>query len=167
MSDEAILVEEAPRLGVPRGPARNRFSERIRVVAPLPIEGKGAKQSFKDECDINKIMAKFVKTGMITHVNRFEGSYGEVPSQTYHEAMEVVREANEMFMEVPAAIRQKFGNSPAAFLDFVNDPNNVDEMRKLGMVKPIPEKIVSPIEALGDRIAELVSAAKPAAQLPT
>lgn len=139
---------------------RNRYSPRIRVLVPPPEEGKGAKQSFRDECDINLIMKKFQKTGVITHVNKHEPAYGEVPAQTYHEAMEIVRHANEMFMEVPAAIRKKFGNSPEAFLEFVSDEKNVDEMRKLGIVKPEMPKIKDPLELLGDRIEAAVAAGK-------
>jgi len=131
---------------------RNRFSPRVEVLAPAREDGKGAKQSFKNECDINLIMAKFAKTGVITHVNRHEGTYGEVPSQTYHEAMEIVRNANEMFSEVPAAVRKKFGNSPEAFLEFVSNPENVEEMRKLGIAKPAYVPPPDPMAVLGDRI---------------
>lgn len=137
---------------------RNRFSPRVQVLARPPEEGRGAKQSFKDECDINLIMRRFIKTGVITHVNNFSPQYGEVPSQTYHEAMEIVRHANEMFSEVPAAVRKKFGNSAEAFLEFVSDEKNVDELRKLGMVKPIVEKPKDPLEVLGDRIEAAVAA---------
>ena len=35
------------------------------------------KQSFKDECDINKIMAKFQKTGAIEHYAKHAPSYGD------------------------------------------------------------------------------------------
>jgi len=131
---------------------RNRFSRRIQVLAPPPEEGKGAKQQFKDECDINLIMLKFQRTGMITHVNRHEPSYGDVPSQSYHEAMEIVRQANEMFAEVPASIRKKFGNDPAAFMEFVSEEKNVEELRKLGLAKPKVDRPRDPIEVLGDRI---------------
>lgn len=155
MSDDVVVdAVDVSRLFV-----RSRYSPRVRVTAPPPSgKGKGAKQSFKDECNINLIMRKFIKTGLITHVNTHSPMYGEVPSQTYHEAMEIVRSANEMFAEVPAAIRKKFGNSPEAFLDFVNDPKNVDELRKLGMVKPVPEKIPDPLDKLGDRIEAAVAA---------
>lgn len=131
---------------------RNRFAKRVRVVAPPPEEGKGAKQHFKDECDINNIMRRFIKTGVLTHVNKHSPAYGDVPSQTYHEAMEVVRHATELFMEVPAMIRKKFGNDPAAFMAFVSDEKNVEEMRKMGLAKPVVERPKDGLDRLGDRI---------------
>ena len=35
------------------------------------------KQSFKDECDINKIMAKFQKTGALNHYAKHAPQYGD------------------------------------------------------------------------------------------
>lgn len=117
-----------------------------------------AKQSMAAECDINNIMKKFQRTGMITHVARSEPSYGFATAMDYHSAMELVRKADEMFSSVPASIRKKFGNDAAAFLEFVTNPENVEEMRKLGVAKPevVPRK--DPLEVLGDRIVEAVSA---------
>ena len=34
------------------------------------------KQSFQKECDINAIMAKYQKTGAITHFNKHQQQYG-------------------------------------------------------------------------------------------
>jgi len=98
-------------------------------------------QSFKDECDINRIMLKWQKTGMVEHANHFQGSYGDftnVPTD-YQEAMNQVINTQEMFSSLPSSIRKRFGNDPAAFLDFVEDPDNRDEMARMGLLKPQPK----------------------------
>lgn len=101
-------------------------------------------QSMKKECDINGIMARFEKTGILEHRNRFEGSYGDF-TQTpndYHESMNAVIAANDMFMTLPAKIRKRFQNDPGAYLDFVTDPDNIDEMVKLGLATKRPQEAV-------------------------
>jgi phage internal scaffolding protein len=44
-----------------------------------------------------------------------------------------------MFNDLPSSIRSRFGNDPAAFLDFVNDEGNADEMIKLGLIEKTGE----------------------------
>ena len=78
-----------------------------------------AKQAFKEECDINTIMKKYEKTGLIAHVNAHGGDYGDYLSVTdYHTAMTQITEAQEAFMSLPAKLRERFGNNPANFLAF-------------------------------------------------
>lgn len=113
---------------------RNRFS---RVSVRVPIEGVSrTKQSMAAECDINNIMKKYVKTGTISHFNRFGSRYGDFPAVTFHEAMNVVRAGEEMFEALPAEVRRKFDNNAESFLEFVQDPENLPEMRELGLAKP-------------------------------
>ncbi len=98
------------------------------------------KQSFSEESNINLIMAKYEKTGMLDHFNQHEGQYGNfIAAPDYHTSMNLIREAGEMFMEIPATIRAKFGNDPAQFLAFVQDPDNEDKMVEMGlaMAKPL------------------------------
>ena len=113
---------------------RNKFSKRIQVgVECGPSQ---TKQSFKDECDINNILGKYRKTGVIEHLNKHGAEYGFASGDTFQDAMNIVSRANSMFEELPAHIRSKFNNEPAAFLDFVQDEGNIEEMRELGLAKP-------------------------------
>lgn len=94
-----------------------------------------AHQSFKDECDINVLMRRYEKTGMINHVNKHQGEYGDfINAPDYHSAMNQIIEARESFMTIPARIRARFGNDPAEFLAFVQDPANEAEMREMGLL---------------------------------
>lgn len=119
--------------------ARNAFSERIRN-GTVNDEPDMAKQSMKDECNINNIVARFQRTGVVDHLNKHGPNYGFADSITLHESMEIVRKAQEMFDDLPSEIRKRFVNDPAAFLDFVQNPENQDEAVRLGLaVKPEAE----------------------------
>jgi len=60
----------------------------------------------------------------------------DIPAIDYHEALNIVADAESMFEELPSTIRAQFENDPHKFLEFVQDPNNLDEMRELGLAKP-------------------------------
>ena len=92
-------------------------------------------QSMKDECDMNRIMLKWQKTGVIDHAKTFEGQYADFTHVTgdYQEHMNAVIQANEMFGTLPSTVRKRFNNDPGEFLEFVGDPSNAEEMVSLGL----------------------------------
>lgn len=101
-------------------------------------------QHHKNECDINKIMARSLKSGMLP--TRGEaGFYGDFTDvEDYQTAVNRVIEAENAFMSLPSSIRKRFGNNPAELLDFMSDENNLDEAVKLGII-PVIEKEIEPV----------------------
>lgn len=104
------------------------------------------KQSFADEVDINKIIARFDKTGMISHLNDREPFYGDVSEfRDYQDSLNMVMRADELFMGMSADVRSRFSNDPVQMISFLDDPKNYDEAVKLGMitprVEPEPQKV--------------------------
>ena len=121
---------------------------RVQIMFP---EETMTKQSFREECDINNIMAKFQVTGMATHINEHQPQYGFATSHQFFESMQIVAKANTMFEELPSSIRAKFRNDPAQFLDFVQDPNNAEELREMGLAKRTePQKPKTPPSLEGE-----------------
>lgn len=114
---------------------RTNFRPHKRVRISFASEGR-TRQSCLEECDINLIMAKFQKTGAISHFSKHEARYGFAEGVEFHEAMNIVREGDSMFAELPSLLRARFEN-PAAFLDFVQDEANAEEMVKLGLRDPV------------------------------
>ena len=49
----------------------------------------------------------------------------------YHESMNILIKADEMFSELPSSVRLKFNNDPASFLTFVNNPNNLPALAEI------------------------------------
>lgn len=94
------------------------------------------KQSFAEEVDINTIVKRFGLTGQLpvdvrTPLNDdFEGVFD------FKSAMDAVVQAQESFDAMPAETRARFHNDPAEFVDFCSNPDNLDEMRKLGLAIP-------------------------------
>jgi len=129
-----LHVADRPRA---TGPVvfRTAYGPKARVAVVFP-EGTGrTRQSFKAECDINNIMAKFMKTGVLEFTNRNEPRYADVTGIQYQAAMELVASARSMFEELPSALRARFENEPSKFLDFVQDEANAEELVKLGLAK--------------------------------
>lgn len=93
-------------------------------------------QSSKDECDVNKIIARH-KQGIInTHVNTKAGVYADLSSApSYQEALQTIINANNAFDTLPASTRKRFGNDPQEFLQFMSDPSNKEEAKKLGLLE--------------------------------
>lgn len=106
------------------------------------------KQAEADACDINKIMARYEKTHMIDHFNKYQGDYADLGTSTsYHESLNAVLAAQAAFDTLPAEIRARFDNEPAKFLDFVDDPKNEDAMREMGLLEALPDpELVASIE---------------------
>lgn len=90
----------------------------------------------KEACDINNIIANYQKSGQVQHLNKRQGGYGDVSAATsYQEALELVERAEEEFSRLPAKLRFKLDNDPYKFLEYVNNPENYDEMVELGLAE--------------------------------
>lgn len=109
----------------------------------VPFECKGpsrTKQSFKDECNINNIMIRYEKTGIMEHIKKTGGSYEDytdLPTD-YHTACNQVIAAQDMFQSIPARIRASFDNDPGEFLAFVSNSENMDQMVEMGLAQRRP-----------------------------
>lgn len=109
--------------------------------------GKGmTKQSHSRECDINYIMAKFLKTGLIEHRNTHAENYGFATSDDYHTSLNIIHLAQEMFDDLPSQARTKFNNNPAEFLDYVQNPDNEDSLYDLGLTNNPVYKEPEPLD---------------------
>lgn len=137
------------------------YGPKTKCPMAFPSVGK-TKQSFKDECDINVIMSRYMKTGVIDFVNKHQGRYGDVTGLDYQSAMQTISFAQSLFHELPSSVRTRFENDPAQFMDFVHDPSNEAEMHSLGLMKsdyvPLSERQATPIVATPQ--------ASPASQTP-
>lgn len=94
-------------------------------------------QSMAEECDVNRILERYQRTGVMDHINRFEGSYGDfldAPTD-YQTAINQVMAADDAFATLPSAVRRRFSNSVSDFLLFCSDDRNRDEMQSLGLLR--------------------------------
>lgn len=101
-------------------------------------------QQFAEEADINVIVDRFMRTGVMPDSVRvpsyadFEGIFD------FQTAQNAIRAASENFFAMPAGVRARFQNSPQVFLEFFADPANTDEAIKLGLAVPRPGQQSAP-----------------------
>lgn len=106
-------------------------------VQQAPGGPSRAKQSFQSDTDINNIMKKYEKTGLIDHIQNAQGKYGNfIIGGDYHDHLNSVMEAKASFNLLTASIRTKFDNDPAKFLQFAQNPENKDELISMGLLEP-------------------------------
>lgn len=109
-------------------------------------EPSRTRQEFADECDINVLMRRYEATGVISHVQTVEGKYMDLSNvPDLASAIDVVREANEQFMRLPARARARFDNDPVKFVEYAANPDNIEQMCEWGLaervVDPPPAKV--------------------------
>lgn len=111
---------------------------RRRVAIDFPPDEGLTRQEFKAECNINNIMAKYQKTGIIDHIMKYSPTYGEYSPIDFQEAMDTIKQGESLFAELPSKARKYFNNDPAEFMEFVNDPENIEKLVELGLAfKPV------------------------------
>jgi phage internal scaffolding protein len=145
----------APRPGA-QTTFKSAYSPRERLLTVNEAPSL-TKQNHRLECDINHIVAKYVKTGVLEHQKEKQGQYVDVSSGAdYQTSMNIVATAQSLFADLPSQIRTQFENDPAQFLDFVQNPENEQEMVELGLAKsrekiePAAPKPVDTAESLED-----------------
>jgi len=96
-------------------------------------------QHLTKECDINEIIKKFEKTGLVTHVSNKQPLFGDFSGiSDYHTAFNAVKEAEASFYQIPASIRERFQNDPAKLIEFLGNEENRAEAVSMGLI-PEPE----------------------------
>lgn len=95
-------------------------------------------QHHKQSCDINTIVAKYLKTGLLDHVKRYEGTYGDVTGADFKSAQDLIAQQKSTFNDLPAAVRAKFDNDPTQYLDMVMTDEGINELKNI-LNPPIAE----------------------------
>lgn len=100
-------------------------------------------QQFKEESDINSIVNRFLKTGVLPTPTTFPQYVDFEGVFDYQSAMNLVRSADESFMRMDAKVRARFNNSPQEFLEFFANPANSEEAIRLGLAVPQPSTVTN------------------------
>lgn len=102
-------------------------------------------QHFLEDCNINKIMEKYRRTGILP-VNQTRAIFGDFSEGfDFMDAQRQIAAAKEAFAQLPAKLRKRFENDPAQLLAFLEDPENRAEAEALGLVeKKEPEPAPAP-----------------------
>lgn len=92
--------------------------KRLRQTAPAT--GKTVtEQHHAKTCNINYIIGKYQKTGLVEHTNRYKATYGDVSAADFEKAMAIVCEQETIFEELPSSIRKHYDNDVVNYLEAV------------------------------------------------
>lgn len=135
---------------------RDKVSRETALVTPTE-EGR-TQQQFKEETDINTIVERFGLTGHLPENPRMplSGDFTETVND-YKSAMNMVRQAEEAFMEFPAQLRAEFNNDPQKMMDFLGNEKNREKALELGLLAKPPEKTRNMVDAVDELKAHFVS----------
>lgn len=106
---------------------------------PSPVRDIGGKsltrQEFRDECDINTIVAR-AGAGLVSlsvPAAPLFTDVSDIPCD-YQECLDRLYAADEMFSSLPSRVRERFNNSARDLFDFLGDAANREEAVKLGLI---------------------------------
>lgn len=108
-------------------------------------------QAHKDQTDINKIIDRFDKEGLIKGVQKFEGKFGDFTGIDFKTMQDQVAGAKSQFEALPSEIRARFENQPYKLLEFMDDPNNREEAIELGLIR---KEWTEETDGLGEHVPE-------------
>nr|QJB21077.1 MAG: internal scaffolding protein [Microvirus sp.] len=105
-------------------------------------------EHFAESCDINKIMGDYTYTGIMPE--KPGAIYGDFSNPLeYRDVLHKLQAVQENFLSMPPEVRARFGNDPAQFIDFCENPANLPELQRLGFTS----------EKYNQRTAQAASAA--------
>ena len=122
------------------------------------------KQSFKDQCDINRVLDRARTGAGLSHLANYGGMYGDFSSwdeRTYEDMQAQLANAVTIFNDLPAELRSvEFQNNPGKFFAFVNDPANADRLEELFPVLSQPgRQFPDVLGTIANTVTEAVAAA--------
>lgn len=106
-------------------------------------------QHHKKACDINSIMAKYTKTGLLDHVSKYEPQYGDATGADFKAAQDLVARQKSIFMELPAEVRAEFKNDPSNYLELITTEGGPQQLAEMLNPQPEPqpkEEVEKPVE---------------------
>lgn len=118
-------------------------------------------QSHTRACDINTIMARYQKTGIIDHVSKYADQYGDISAYDFAHAQNLVAQVKSQFEELPAYVRAEFENDPQNYLALMETNEGLSKLRSI--IHPADqydkEGNVSPeaAQAVSEDISKIVS----------
>lgn len=109
-------------------------------------KGGQTQQQFKEETDINTIVERFGISGETPPAMNFPSEQDFTETFDFQTSMNVIVQARESFMTLPAKTRARFQNDPQQFMEFMHDSENIPEMVKMGLAKIRETKTEEPFD---------------------
>ena len=109
--------------------------QRVRRPYPRRITRSGGEsmteQAHARSCDINTIMSRYEKTGVLEHIKDYEPQFGDVSDLDFKRAMDTVAQVKSEFQDLPAWVRDHYNQDEGKYLEAVSTEDGVAELRAL------------------------------------
>lgn len=123
----------------PEAQPRNFHIPHARVTKKFTKPSR-TKQEFKEDCDINVIINRFTRTGVIPVGNAAPRYLDCRAIPDFQTMQHIMHEAQAAFMRLPANVRKEFDHDPRAFVEFAQNPDNIDKLREWKLAPAKPEE---------------------------
>ncbi|AXL14451.1 internal scaffolding protein [Microviridae sp.] len=121
------LIKSAAKRRHPRNPVELlEYDEKTEKMVPAKSM---TDQSFKKETDINLIIKKQINVPTPENVIFADTTI----MSDFQQQSDMIANVHEQFDRLPADLRYKFQNDPANLLEYMGNPENIDESIKLGL----------------------------------
>lgn len=109
---------------------RTAYGERIKtaVVSFKNDEGKTIQEQAA-ATDINYILERYNRTGLISHVNKHEAQYGEFKEFDFQRNQNMIAQLTQTFEELPANVRRDFDDKVENFAEYIASQENIEDMK--------------------------------------
>lgn len=129
---------------------KTAYSPTVRVASVGMVFEKPSrtKQSFAEDCDLNRIMERYALPEAFAYAqavkNGSQPIYDDFTTVSdYQEAMNTVLAAQEQFESMPSNVRAYFDNDPVKMLQFVQEPEkNYEKGVELGLFNRKDDKVI-------------------------
>lgn len=147
LNDESDEARTAPFIRSAYNYSTDVASVYSGLVCPEPTL---TQQHQAKETDINYIVQQFGVTGQLPQSLNMP-TYADFDAVfDYQTAMNAIIQANQEFMTLPAEVRKQFNNSPAEFLDFIDNNPDPQKLVDLGIAEIISTGRADPSAAPAD-----------------
>ena len=117
--------------GVPKNTFRSAYNLGNENYSESFTDGL-TEQHHTDACDINKILAQFMETGIMPQT-KANPQYADVSNVDFQDMQNTLAKAKTLFEELPEQVKDRFNNEMHTFLQFAENPNNLQEMEEMGL----------------------------------
>lgn len=110
-----------------------RDEEHVGIVFP---SDSLVQRHFQQECDVNFIVDRYVKTGEMSHLSENPPVFAdvsEVPDDLM-QSYDKIFAAEQAFMQLPSKLRKELGNDPARLGDWLQDEKNRSAAVEYGLI---------------------------------
>ena len=110
---------------------------RRRTTISFKNETLMTEQAHAKEVNINNIVKRH-GIDLIQKTSKLmspEFQFDDISGNDFTEAMLKITKAQQTFDQLPSELRKQFNNAPGEFMDFVQNPDNMEQMVEMGLAQ--------------------------------